>query len=373
MPAAQPSLLLFNKESASANTAPPPSQTKAAPQPSAASVSGAHPGAAERLVSQERLEARRMADALLSGVSGIDALLAATSMKASSPPPTDPPPKQPEAAAARPEEKMEEPWIVWPWQRQPVPMDQEQRKLESEPALAEEGTAVDAAGALPSSPKKLDPTASPPPPLRPNTPPSAQARSVHTSSSSPPPVPSVTPGSDVYNRREGSRSAIGAAVAASSRTSSPVKAAGRTPGSSQRRKPTMRPGASELEILSTALAAGVERAFEAELIGGCEASSSLLGGTCGGESGGGGWVSGGGGGADSQTSAIVLRDQLLALLGQHAFEAAHARLLAAAYGDESEDDALAGGEVQSLLGTHYKETLPQMLRLIFIEAALPVS
>ena len=75
-----------------------------------------------------------------------------------------------------------------------------------------------------------------------------------------------------------------------------------------------------------------------------------------------------GAGADA-SSAAELRRQLSASLGGERFEAAHARLAAAARGDGGGDDELAGGEVQRLLGERHRELLPCLLKLIFLEEA----
>ena len=103
-------------------------------------------------------------------------------------------------------------------------------------------------------------------------------------------------------------------------------------------RPALRPGASEDDILASALTSGVERAFEAELTGGLLDTSDAL------------------------------RTRLTATLGVSRFEVARAALLAAAMSDGDEDDRLANGGVQQLLGERYAETLPLMLKLIFIEA-----
>ena len=67
-------------------------------------------------------------------------------------------------------------------------------------------------------------------------------------------------------------------------------------------------------------------------------------------------------------TAERLRSNLIASLGKEAFENAHARLMAAAQAEDGEEDeALAGGGARELLGLRYLETLPLLLKLIFLE------
>lgn len=72
-------------------------------------------------------------------------------------------------------------------------------------------------------------------------------------------------------------------------------------------------------------------------------------------------------GSASAPSVAELREQLMRSLSGGAFEAAHARLQQAALGDGQDDDTLASGEVQRLLGPRHRETLPDLLKLIFLE------
>jgi hypothetical protein len=125
---------------------------------------------------------------------------------------------------------------------------------------------------------------------------------------------------------------------------------------------------------------GAQRAFEAELLsllGGQSRGVSGCGTTCGG-------VKDGSVAAAPQiaevrleagpasdrlsTSAAELRRQLVASLGNPAtFDVAHARLQQSALGNGEEDDVLASGQVQELLGERHRELLPLMLKLIFLE------
>ena len=114
---------------------------------------------------------------------------------------------------------------------------------------------------------------------------------------------------------------------------------GRRGPSPGRSPPALLPGASEDDILVSALVSGVERAFEAELTGGLLDTSDAL------------------------------RTRLTKALGASRFEVARAALLAAALSDGDEDDRLANGGVRQLLGERCAEFLPLILKLIYIEAA----
>lgn len=108
------------------------------------------------------------------------------------------------------------------------------------------------------------------------------------------------------------------------------------------------------ELMRAALTSGAQRAFESELaalvplnVPSPDDASSA---------------------ADTLSpGADELREQLSTSLGRDAFASAHARLVAVARSDGSEDDALAGGEIQTMLGEHFREALPLMLKLIFLE------
>lgn len=65
--------------------------------------------------------------------------------------------------------------------------------------------------------------------------------------------------------------------------------------------------------------------------------------------------------------ADELRLQLSASLTAEVFAVAHAKLQEAANSDGGDDDALAAGEVQAMLGERFRESLPLMLKLIFLE------
>ena len=143
------------------------------------------------------------------------------------------------------------------------------------------------------------------------------------------------------NSRPGSRPAINSPAGVGQASPSSVKtpaASGRRGPSPARSRPALRPGASEQDILTGALTSGVERAFEAELTGGVLDTSDAL------------------------------RSRLTATLGASRFEVARAALLVAAMGDGDEDEWLANGGVQQLLGEKHTEVLPLILKLIFIEA-----
>ena len=119
-------------------------------------------------------------------------------------------------------------------------------------------------------------------------------------------------------------------------------------------------------ILREALTSGAQRAFEAELVAIAEHAPALVEGT----------LSGAvavpanttGRPPEPPPTAALLRQRLTTSLGTARFEAAHDRLAHAAEGDGSDDDVLAAGEVQTLLGERYRELLPQLLKLIYIEA-----
>jgi len=123
----------------------------------------------------------------------------------------------------------------------------------------------------------------------------------------------------------------------------------------------------------TALASGVQRAFEAELLalvpshpageipppgseqraheGAAGASATELSSSK----------------ADSLLSlAMALREKLGTLLGDR-LDMAYFRLLAAALSDGADDESLASGGMHELLGDATQEALPLLLKLIFVE------
>ena len=135
---------------------------------------------------------------------------------------------------------------------------------------------------------------------------------------------------------------------------------------------------------TSALVSGVERAFAAELLlqtgeaaGGAAGAADALPvkatGTAGGVGSvdgacaGGAHAAGSEGAGDEPMTAEALRRQLTSLLGVAAFKAAHSRLVDVAASDGADDDDLANGEVQRLLGEHCLEALPLMLKLIYVE------
>jgi hypothetical protein len=150
-----------------------------------------------------------------------------------------------------------------------------------------------------------------------------------------------------------------------------------SPQSSRRRRtqsPLPRGGASDTEILSNALTSGVSRAFAAELVGLVEGVSAGrapgVGRACHGSNA----VEGVAMDDDAAAGGALLtcerlRERMMESLGATAFEEAHARLREAAASSGGEfDDALAAGGVQRLLGDGHLEVLPMMLKLLFLEA-----
>ena len=103
----------------------------------------------------------------------------------------------------------------------------------------------------------------------------------------------------------------------------------------------------------------------AELRGLAEAASSQQGA---------GAPSAGGGDAAPLHTAEALRTQLVASVGQAVFDTAHTRLREAClFGDGDDDDAIANGGAQQLLGERYREALPLMLKLIYLEATTQMN
>ena len=104
----------------------------------------------------------------------------------------------------------------------------------------------------------------------------------------------------------------------------------------------------------------------AELSGLAEAASSSLGNVR--------TPSAGASGEAPLLTAEALRTHLVASVGQPAFDAAHTTLREACLsGDGDADDAIANGGAQQLLGERYREALPLMLKLIYLEATTQMN
>jgi hypothetical protein len=118
------------------------------------------------------------------------------------------------------------------------------------------------------------------------------------------------------------------------------------------------------DILREALTGGAQRAFEAELSALASAASADPAAAPVPASGG---AMVGARPLLGATTAAEVRAELLSVMGEDAFRRAHGRLEVAARGEGADDDALANGEVQGLLGDDFRNLLPRMLKLIYLE------